>query len=116
VIDISEIVSDPDLAQPFTIKRSTGQFALGGYQTAVQEIQAFGVIRPTNTVDLEIVPEGDRVLGMMTFWSATEMHTTSTAGTSDVLSYRGDDYRVLQVMPSGDFGYWKAIGARKSGE
>ncbi|HLH04951.1 MAG TPA: hypothetical protein VKX25_19440 [Bryobacteraceae bacterium] len=116
MIDLSDIVSDPEFARPFTINRSTGQFALGGYQAAVQQIQAVGVIRPAGAQDIEIVPEGDRTLGMMTFWSATEMNTTSATGTSDVLTYQGIDYRVLQVMPSGDFGYWKAIAARKSGD
>jgi hypothetical protein len=116
MIDLSDIVSDPDFAQPFQIKRSSGQFARGGYRSTPTTIDAVGVIRPAASQDIEVLPEGDRALGMMTFWSATEMHTTSTTGTSDVLTYRGDDYRVLQVMPSGDFGYWKAIAARLSGE
>lgn len=93
-----------------------GGFARGGYRSTPSLIQTRGVIRPTNAEDLEQLPEGDRVQGMMTFWSPIEIKITGTKGTSDIINYHGSDYRVLQVMDSGDAGFWKAIGTRMSGE
>jgi hypothetical protein len=115
-IELADIITDPDFAESFTIRRSTGQFALGGYTTKQTNIATMGVIRPTSPDDLDQLPEGDRVQGMVTFWSPVEIRVTGTQGTSDVIFWDGDDYRILQVFPSGRFGFWKAIGTRMTGE
>ena len=116
MIDVSEIVSDPDFAQPFTINRQTGVFVLGGYTTTSTPIPAGGVITVASERDLDQVPEGDRVRGAMLFYSHSQMNVTPESGTSDTITLRGDSYRVVKVWPYADYGFWKALGVRMTGD
>ena len=119
MLNVSELLSDPDLSQPFTIQRSSGSFGLGGWQNAVTPVPATGVIVPASDWDLRQVPEGDRVAGAMTFYTAAPLYQThggANAGLSDILLWRGDQYRIAQLLPFGDFGVYKAVAVRVSGE
>ena len=65
------------------------------------------------------VPEGDRVTGALTFYSPAEICETrggEYSGTSDVIEWRGDRYRVAKVWPYADYGYWKAYAVRMDGD
>jgi hypothetical protein len=65
-----------------------------------------------------MVPEGDRVKGMMAFYTTTPIYTTSAAGNniSDQIAYAGDVYRIIKVGPWLAFGYNIAIGVRMGGD
>jgi hypothetical protein len=119
-IDVSEVILDGDLAQPFTILRSTdGKFVMGGWQDRLVTIKAFGVITVASVEQLRMVPEGDRVTGAMAFYSTQQLfktHVDPTPGNSDILMWRGQKYRVSEVKPWADSGYWMAIGVRISGD
>jgi hypothetical protein len=124
MIDLSEVVNDPDFAQPFIITRSSGgSFVAGVWQNNTISVNGFGIIQPSTAEELEQVPEADRVKGAMSFHSSAQLYETHTtgpgdtnAGTSDVIAWRGQTYRLAKVFPWEDWGYWKAIGIRKSGE
>ena len=119
MLNVSELLSDPDSAQAFTIQRSTGSFQLGGWQNATTSVPAVGVITPASEWDLRQVAEGDRVTGAMTFHTATPLYQThggANAGLSDILVWRGDEYRIAQLLPFGDYGLYKAVAVRVSGE
>jgi hypothetical protein len=119
VINVGDLLTDPDFAQSFSILRSKGSFALGGWSNQTTTIKASGVIIPATAQELEQLPEGDRVVGMMAFWSAQPLYETrvgDTSGLSDIILWRGQQYRLAKVFPFQDFGYTKAIGARMSGE
>jgi hypothetical protein len=119
MIDVSDILSDPDLAQPFTIKRSRGEFAAGGYTQTTTTVQSFGVIIVAQGRELEQVPEGDRVKGAIVVYSAKPLYLThgdNQPGLSDTIIWRGDSYRLAKLYPYMDFGYYKAVGVRISGQ
>ena len=114
-IDLSEIVNDPSMAQSFDILRQTGSFQLGGWKAnEPQPIDAYGVITVATPKMLQMIPEGDRVGGEMAFISANEMYVTSEkrSGTSDVLTWRCEQYRVMHVAPWVDYGFFIAIAVR----
>ena len=118
MIDLSEIVNDPDLGQPFTITRTTGEFAAGGWQAdAPTLIPAFGVITVASDEALQQVPEGDRVAGSMMVFTQTPIYQTlvNQSGISDTLVWRGNTYRVQAAGPWEDYGYYQAIIARMTG-
>lgn len=124
MIDLSLIVNDPDFAQPFVITRSQGgSFTAGVWSDNTVMINGFGVIQPSTPEELDQVPEADRVKGMMSFHSSNPLYETRTtgptdpnAGISDIITWRGQQYRMIKVFPWEDFGYYNAIGARMSGE
>ena len=115
MIDLSEVVNDPDLAQPFTILRQSGSFQLGGWvANEPQPIDAFGAITVATQRMMQMVPEGDRVGGEMAFFTANEIYLTSEkrSGTSDQLVWHDEKYRVIHVAPWMDYGFNIAIAVR----
>jgi hypothetical protein len=100
MINLSRVVNRARLgAKPFTVTRTTGAFGLGGFLTTLVDLPFFGIIQPASDEDLQQVPEGDRVTGMMSFISQAEMYKTrsasegSAAGLSDVILWRCHPYR-----------------------
>ena len=117
MIDVSELITDDDFAQSFNVYRISGVFGIGGWiADPEQTIPMSGVVTVTSVRDLEQIPEGDRVRGMMTFHTTEELFVTRQGAISDEIEWRGDRYRVYQVSPYVDYGYFKAIGSRMSGE
>lgn len=119
-IDLSNVVTSPDLdAQPFTINRTTGAFAQGGWQAnAPTAIPAFGVISTATAKDLDMVPEGDRVRESLVFYNVQQIFVTNAQNSqiSDVLVWKGVQYRVYFVADYSTYGFWKAIACRKLGD
>ena len=78
----------------------------------------YGVIRPLTAKELNQVPEGDRVQGMMAIHAPTEIFITRAGedqGTSDKLYWNDHYYRLSNVKPYSDFGYWTANAVRIEG-
>lgn len=122
MIDISELMSDADFCQPFTIVRSTGAFVAGVWQDISTNVNSYGAMQPAGDREINMVPEGDRVTGMVALWSSQPLYTTGTNGgsdptahISDVVVWHGQNYRVLAVRPWYDNGYWKAVATRMAG-
>ncbi|UUZ80638.1 hypothetical protein LJK88_20470 [Paenibacillus sp. P26] len=117
MINVSDVVTDADFAQAFTVYRQTGSWVKSRWTMGVEQaIPFYGTITACSAEDLEQLPEGDRVKGAMCFYAIPEINTTNETGTSDQIEWRGERYRVQQVMPWGDFGYNKAIGVRMVGD
>lgn len=113
-------MSDPDFAQGYTVYRSSGQFAEGGFRSGTPvQIPMVGIITVAQEEDLVQVPEGDRVTGSMVFYSEIQLFETrdtgSEQGISDKILWNGLYYKLVKVFPYKDFGFWKAIGVRVKG-
>lgn len=118
MINVSEIVTDPDFAQTLTIQRSAGRFASGGFVNTTTSLNAAGVVVVAAEEDLEQIGEGDRVVGAMEFYTTVPIYETRTGakeGLSDVIAWNGQQYRLAKVWPWRDYGYYRAIGIRMSG-
>ena len=122
MLNISEVLSDPDFYQSFTVKRSSGEWQAGEWVENKTEIPMGGVVTVAGTRDIQQVPEGDRVTGMMCFHVAPphQLHLSQDAmeqqGVSDMVSWRGKWYKLIKIMDERDYGYQKAIGVQAEGE
>jgi len=124
MINVGHIVNSRNFAQPngFMVYRQTGEWVRGRWVSSETAIQMQGTITAANPNDLVQVPEGDRVAGLMCFYSQQVIYTTRAAdgtdpgGTSDEIVWNGERYRVSSVVPWADFGYWKAFGVRMVSE
>ncbi len=127
MINVGEIVSDPDFAQAFTIARSSGGYfdPTGTWQETDGNIDMWGIIQPATAKELLQVPEGDRVKEVKSFHSQQGMFVTHTDGltdanaaTSDIVTWltTGEQYRLVKLYQWIDFGYYKALGVRIAGE
>ncbi|GED71177.1 hypothetical protein BRE01_48790 [Brevibacillus reuszeri] len=117
MIDVSEVITDPDFAQPFTVHRKGGDWVKGRWVSSdVPPIRMTGVVIVADAKTLEQLPEGDRVTGLMSFYSTQELFETREEGTSDQIEWRGERYRVKRVFPYVDYGYYKAVAERVKGK
>jgi hypothetical protein len=121
-MELQDVVNDPDLAEEFTIVRSTGSFASGGWQDTKTEISAYGIVTVADDNSLEAVPEADRIHGARIFIAECPIYVTSedrrdgTTGTSDVLVWQGQKYRVQRVGNySNRGGFYYAVATRTKG-
>jgi hypothetical protein len=115
MIDLSEVVEDSEMAEPFQILRPFGQFAQGGWQvTSTQTINAFGIVSLATAKEIAMLPEADRVSEIRAFWTTTPMYVTDgTRGqTSDILLWSGTKYRIIGQPQYDTRGYYKALATR----
>ena len=118
-IDLSDVIVDPDFCQTFTVFRSTGEFVKGGYQETVTEIPMTGIVTHHDTMELNMTPEGDRIRGMMDFYSIEPLYVTHVSGeqgTSDKIQWQGEQYKLVKIHQYNDYGYVKAVGERIVGD
>jgi hypothetical protein len=124
MINVGRIVNSRNFSQPggFTVYRKSGDWKSGRWVSFEDSIQMQGTVTAMNPKDLIQVPEGDRVTGIMCFYSEQFIYTTRSesdvaeGGTSDEIVWRDDRYRIFSVVPWGDFGYVKAYGVRMVSE
>lgn len=113
MIDMSEIVSDPDFAQAFTVQRqSAGTFANEGeFTTSSTTLSRFGTIQPSKSEDLvKFLPEGERQGNFITIHCAEDvLMGNGSDQQSDIVIWRGDYYKVAFSKPWDMHGFWFAI-------
>lgn len=119
MIQVDEILNDPDLCSQFQIVRTTGANGIGGWiKNEPTTITTIGAVRNSSGGEIEMIPEADQVHEPLTFRTVEPMFTTSVqnSATSDVLVFRGDRYRVLSVKNYVEQGYWQAVATRMIGD
>jgi hypothetical protein len=118
MIDMSVVLCNPDLCQPFNAQRSSGLFQAGRFVSTAAPVALYGSVQVADAKTLEQVPEGDRVTGAMVFWSTSPIYETRTGdneGVSDILEHNGQQYRVSKVWNWSDSGFYKALAVRIKG-
>ena len=123
-VDLSEVVNDPQLAESVLVHRYVGLFAQGGYvqqEADGSPFAAFGVMDVVSGKTLATLSDADRPNASMTFITSTEIKTTrlddqqGETGTSDILEWNSEQWRVIRVDPYYTRGFWKAVIGRLKG-
>lgn len=117
MIDLSEVVNNPDMAQDFTLLRSSGSWQNGIWISVPASQLCHGVVSVATPRDLDMIPEGDRVTGAMVFHSSVPLYGTwvdpqGMQHSSDILMWNGNQFRVLTVSQYLDYGYYRAVATR----
>ena len=114
-IDLSDIVMGQEYKQSFEVKRhSGGKIVQGKFVENTTIIQMRGVVSATDSKDLQMIPEGDRSAESKTFYTIQKVYATRVGdnidiGTSDIILYRNSEWKVIETLDAGDYGYYKAI-------
>jgi hypothetical protein len=122
MINLARVLRAPFIRQSLRIYRSEGHFGQGGWIEDIPSPAYFDVdggAWPSTAKEIEQVPEADRVQGMHTFASETELfvtHTSGIPGTSDQIEWKSERYKLIQILNFGDYGFHVAVGARLSGD
>ena len=116
MINVSELITDPDFAQSYTIYRKSGEFTKGRWVQTETQLTYTGPVQPASEKEIMQMPEGDRISEIVVFYSLNEIYTTNASGTSDEIVWNSNRYRVDKVERYGDNGYYKALAVFKKGE
>ena len=122
MMNLARVLSNPKFRQTFKVFRTTGHFDLGGFVEEIPSPAYFemsGVVWPPSAKELEQVPEGDRVVGMMVFVSSQPIYTTrktdTEEGNSDQIEWQGGKYKIIQQLNWSDYGFYYCVGVRIAG-
>lgn len=112
MIEVSELVADPDFAQPFDLIRESVVLVEGESQvTPVAIPDMFGVIQPAKSEDFtEFAIEGQREGAWIAVWCAQEIRMGNGKDQlGDIIVWRGNHYRVAKAKHWETQGYYKVI-------
>lgn len=110
MIDVSELMSDPDFCDDYTIQRPSGFMDEGEWvENGFTSIDTYGPIQPAPSESkLALMPDGSRLDQGIVCWNSEEMVIDdSDAKRSDVIVYKGQMYRVVAQKDWSSNGYWK---------
>lgn len=111
MINLGELIHDPDFCDTFVIARHTAsKWEKGRQEVQTKRIIMEGIVAPSTAQELETLPEGDRNNGMKTFYADSPFKLTDTEQMADICIFRGHQYKLLQVFDYSSNGYYKAIG------
>jgi hypothetical protein len=82
MIDVSEVVLDPDMVAPrqFTVLRSVGTFVLGGFQSITHSFSLSGPVQQASDREISMLPEADRQGSIRSFWATVPILVTRGFG------------------------------------
>lgn len=115
MIDMSELMYDPDFIQPelVTILRGKGMFdGHGLYEPEeIKELRVTIIIQQSSEKQLLALPEGERNTDTINWWMAPKMQMADgiTIQLSDVILWRDRYYRVTHCGDRSDNGYWTGM-------
>ena len=121
MIDVSDLITDPDFAFPYTVIRRTGKWVNARFVVSEPErLSYYGAVQPATTRDIDQLGIGDDQKGVMKFFckQPKDIYLTSNLKdsggnirVSDEIEFRGRRYKVIQVSPWQHNGWTRAFGS-----
>lgn len=109
MINVSELVVDPDFAQPYTYIRRKITWENGRKTTTETTYSSTGVIIASELKNMDLIPQGVTTSGQITLWTHTQLLVTSSDNGEDYLSdivlYKGVRYIVHNDRNLNEYGY-----------
>lgn len=112
MIDVSELMTDPDFVQTFRVRRMGGTFENEGEFTieANNTVTMVGAVQPANGGEkAQFQPQGDQHKALIKVYCGKRLRKADGLIQSDIIAHCGADYKVIECVPWGHNGYWKAI-------
>ena len=107
MLNISEMLTDPDFVSGFVLKRPGGEWAGEGVWTETHTfIERVGCIQPAGVDDVQFLPEGERNARAIRIWAEHEIRATETP---DLVLWNGGVYRVVASRPFAPWGYYYVV-------
>lgn len=121
MINVSELMNDPDFCSNYKVLRRQGKWQKGRFVLASAiELSYYGPVQPATEKELEQFPEGDRERGVMKFMCSPpkRLYITETPNdigerdiiVSDQIVYDGELYKIIKVKNWKQQGFIRAFG------
>ena len=98
-INVVELMSDPDFASTFLVRRPRGDRDDAGVFQVLDytDITMVGVVQPADPAAVAMLPEGERLGNVIEVWSAAEIRTGDAAESlADMIVVDGETFRVIK--------------------
>jgi len=119
-LDLSRVLYNLQMCETFVIRRNSGHWAGGKWITDnTTTINAEGIVNMASPEETLHMPEGDRITGNIAVICEQELFSSrngTNPGTSDQITWNGENYDVHEVHPYPNRGYWKAVCHRTAGD
>ncbi|WP_303103838.1 hypothetical protein [Megamonas funiformis] len=117
-VNVKQVILSPKFRQVYTVTRTKGHYEKGKF--ILDEPIKFdisGVITVASAKEVNMIPEGDKINGAMVFYSLVPLHTTTNNpnAISDIIEWQNNKYKIMQVNPWIDYGYYQAVAVRMEG-
>lgn len=100
LIDVSDLLLDPDFVQSMVlIKRTTSVNSFGENVLVEAPEPVVGSAQPLSGKDLERLPEALRQRNVRSFWIKAEVVTDGSGVYLDLVEFQGKRYQVLSSKP-----------------
>jgi hypothetical protein len=78
MLNMSDVLVSADMLPPqaFTIRRSMGRWAIGGFQSATFDLEVNGPVQAATDTEIAMLPEADRIGDVTAFWSVQPIYVT----------------------------------------
>lgn len=98
LIDVSDLLRDPDFTNIVTLIRRTSSINGHGEHTMTENAcNIVASVQGINTEDLERLPEGARLHDLITVYYRGDLQAESVGGYADVILWQGKRYQVVTV-------------------
>lgn len=105
LIDVSEVLLDPDFTDPIQIITRVPTIDTYGQLSLVEStINTIGCVQPASSKDIERLPEALRVTEMNSFWFRGIIPVTSAGVYPAVMTFRSKRYQILSVSDWMNYG------------
>lgn len=109
------------MSEMMTVLRSQGVFVLGGWTDTKVTLNITGTIGVASPEDVDMEEDADwiraaRVLVTQYQLYRTHANGNQQPGTSDIVVYNNQQFRVMSVFPYSNRGFWKAVIVRMEGD
>ena len=111
MIYVSNLITDPDFCEPFIVRKKPGRWEDGEFVTLPVDKRVTGIVEPTTGDDLEQIPEGDRVSGMVTFYTKEAIDLSLDNHLADEFIWRKKLYKAVTVLDWSRHGFYKTIAS-----
>jgi hypothetical protein len=114
MLDVTDIVNDPDFATTFKLRHVTGAFTSDGTWNSDEDpVECTGIVLPAKWDQLLLLPEGERQNQTIVVYCSQEITLGNRETTqADIIEWDGQFYRVVYVKQYQQASVWFAMAAR----
>lgn len=112
LIDVAELLTDPDFCDEYTIQRVTQSIDNNGRAVeSIMDAPGYGSVQPVSSATLELFPDLVRASGQLQVFTRDILRSATAATAPDGIIWRGLNYRVqaLSEWPHAGVGMVVAI-------
>lgn len=112
MINLNELLHDDDFCCTFQIVRKITTWNNGRPVYSDVAITVEGIVLPSSSKDVELIPEADRRHGLKTFYTDYDkpLNVSSTGTISDFCVWKGKRYKLISDWDYSANGFYKAVG------